>query len=251
MINVSKKTFNLILKKKSTGLCRWSGRDDTAMELSFFAKHRNRGDAKRNLGAGSARTTPRAHTTTAARGGAPHTTITKALNAVASKAASSGRVPPSKGEPEPHPHQRNPPNAIVAHLREGLDIVNLYTGRPICRLPLPPSGLHVDLNGDGVLDHVVAVGSNYEQHLGMTAHAHMEHCHGYVHTGLPPNIALFNGSICKNNAASDILGTREMGDGARWMVEVRSDFQSFFFQNYTNYCFDTLTQKIVFFRSSK
>jgi hypothetical protein len=31
-------------------------------------------------------------------------------------------------------------------------------GRTICKLHLPPSGLHADINGDGVLDHVQAYG---------------------------------------------------------------------------------------------
>ena len=33
-------------------------------------------------------------------------------------------------------------------------------GRTICKLHLPSPGLHADINGDGVLDHVQAYGEN-------------------------------------------------------------------------------------------
>lgn len=46
------------------------------------------------------------------------------------------------------------PNVLVAHLEEGIEAVHLYSGRTLCKLHLPSPGLHADLNGDGVLDHV-------------------------------------------------------------------------------------------------
>lgn len=52
-----------------------------------------------------------------------------------------------------------PPNVIVAHLEEGLEVIHLYSGRTVCRLYLPSPGLHVDLNGDGIPDHLVVVGT--------------------------------------------------------------------------------------------
>lgn len=45
------------------------------------------------------------------------------------------------------------PNVLVAHLEEGVEAVHLYSGRTLCKLHLPPAGLHADLDGDGVLDH--------------------------------------------------------------------------------------------------
>ena len=53
-------------------------------------------------------------------------------------------------------HAFQAPNVLVAHLEEGIEAVHLYSGRTLCKLHLPPSGLHADLNGDGVLDHVQA-----------------------------------------------------------------------------------------------
>jgi len=51
-------------------------------------------------------------------------------------------------------HSAAAPNVLVAHLEEGIEAVHLYSGRTLCKLHLPSPGLHADLNGDGVLDHV-------------------------------------------------------------------------------------------------
>jgi len=55
-------------------------------------------------------------------------------------------------------HEFLPPNVFVAHLEEGIEAIHLYSGRTVCRLPLQSHSLHVDLNGDGIPDHVHAVG---------------------------------------------------------------------------------------------
>ena len=67
--------------------------------------------------------------------------------ALAMRGGAPGRGPASK-------HAYQAPNVLVAHLEEGIEAVHLYSGRTLCKLHLPPSGLHADLNGDGVLDHV-------------------------------------------------------------------------------------------------
>jgi hypothetical protein len=51
-------------------------------------------------------------------------------------------------------HGLHAPNVLVAHLEEGIEAVHLYSGRTLCKLHLPAPGLHADINGDGVLDHV-------------------------------------------------------------------------------------------------
>ena len=42
----------------------------------------------------------------------------------------------------------------MADLGEGLEVLHLFTGRPVCAVTLPAPGLHADVNGDGALDHV-------------------------------------------------------------------------------------------------
>lgn len=53
------------------------------------------------------------------------------------------------------------PNALVAHLRDGVEILHLYTGRPLCRLSLKRDVLHADINSDGVIDHLEPVAGVY------------------------------------------------------------------------------------------
>ena len=59
-------------------------------------------------------------------------------------------------------HNHTTPNVLVAHLEEGLEVIHLFSGRAVCRLYLPSPGLHADLNGDGIPDHVVAVGRCFD-----------------------------------------------------------------------------------------
>lgn len=59
-----------------------------------------------------------------------------------------------------HVHRHSGPgNALVSHLHEGIEAVHIYTGRTLCKLHLPSPGLHVDLNGDGIVDHLQAYGT--------------------------------------------------------------------------------------------
>lgn len=41
-----------------------------------------------------------------------------------------------------------------------IEALHLASGRTICKLHLQEGGLHADINGDGVLDHVQVVGGN-------------------------------------------------------------------------------------------
>jgi len=51
-------------------------------------------------------------------------------------------------------HHKSPPNVVVAHVEDGIEIIHMYSGRPVCRLALQPQVLHADINGDGIPDHV-------------------------------------------------------------------------------------------------
>lgn len=88
---------------------------------------------------------------------------------------------------------------MVAHLEEGIEAIHLFSGRTVCRLHLPTPGLHVDLNGDGVPEHIVAAGGNPEDLLeeGDTGHAHSRYCYVSVHSGIPARLHLWNGTACR------------------------------------------------------
>lgn len=44
-------------------------------------------------------------------------------------------------------------NAVVAHSREGIEIVDVQTGKAMCSVVLAEGQLHADVNRDGMVDH--------------------------------------------------------------------------------------------------
>jgi len=49
-----------------------------------------------------------------------------------------------------------PPNVIVAHRADGLDVVHLFSGRLLCQVRLM-QGTHADVNRDGAIDHLYSL----------------------------------------------------------------------------------------------
>ena len=99
-----------------------------------------------------------------------------------------------------------PPNALVAHVENGIEAVHLYTGRTLCRLALRPgAALHADVNADGVPDEVEAWGgSPWGVDSSHAAHHHHREgqggCWAQARSGVPPREFLFDGSICRHGA---------------------------------------------------
>jgi len=92
------------------------------------------------------------------------------------------------------------PNVIVAHLKEGIEAVHLATGRTVCKLYLPEGGLHADINGDGVLDHVQAAGGHGSQRIVPTGMMEaLKPCWAIATSGVPVVEQLFNGTICRHS----------------------------------------------------
>ena len=79
-------------------------------------------------------------------------------------------------------------NAIVAHTEGGLDVLHLHSGARVCSVRLPSPGVTVDLDGDGVLDYVVAVGGASAHDGGAVSghHAPARACTGVALAGVPP-----------------------------------------------------------------
>ncbi|CBN74487.1 aldehyde dehydrogenase, putative [Ectocarpus siliculosus] len=108
--------------------------------------------------------------------------------------------------------------------RDGLEAVELSTGKPLSAVALPAAagtdaGVYVDLNGDGVVDHVQAVGTRGGQgwghlHEGVAmghlseeptpsqpARRFLPPCYALAVSGLPPREQLFNASLCHDAGA--------------------------------------------------
>jgi len=90
-------------------------------------------------------------------------------------------------------------NAVVAHLEEGIEIISVADGSPICKLHLGAGSVHADVNNDGVVDHAIAYGSQRRQHLmHESVHDGGEYdCIGVVRSGIPAQETLFEGSLCR------------------------------------------------------
>lgn len=50
-------------------------------------------------------------------------------------------------------------NVVVAKRRHGLEVLHLYTGRPLTQIELSAFASHADVNGDGAVDHVDGLNS--------------------------------------------------------------------------------------------
>ncbi len=173
-------------------------------------------------------------------------TATAVTRAMAAKRSTSGIRLNHHSESE---HVRHP-NVIVAHMREGVEVIHLYTGQTVARLALKPGAVHVDVNGDGVIDHIEPVaridlpgeslgraeagagagagaGKGHGPHDGSGAtarasggdggahdHARVRsagsQCIFFVTSGIPPIHQLFNGSVC---------ATKRGGIGAGAQIE--------------------------------
>eukprot|EP00891_Asterochloris_glomerata_P007069 jgi/Astpho2/7069/e_gw1.00107.25.1_t len=175
----------------------WSRLQDTSLQLAHFERQKA-GTGPRRQGLATARDPlpgelPRAR-------GMDHTNpVSAALHSVSSvpgvlHIATSGSTPRSPAVSAAR-KPAGPGNVLVAHLQEGMEAIHLYSGRTICRLHLQSGGLHVDLNGDGVPDHIHAIGKPSMPRP--PEGSHRRHCWAVARSGIPPTSPLFNGSICR------------------------------------------------------
>ncbi|KAF5177334.1 Fg-gap repeat-containing protein [Thalictrum thalictroides] len=92
------------------------------------------------------------------------------------------------------------PNVVVAHQKEGIEALHLASGRTVCKLHLQEGGLHADINGDGVLDHVQVIGRNgAEQTVVSGSMEVLRPCWAVATSGVPVREQLFNASICHHS----------------------------------------------------
>ncbi len=112
------------------------------------------------------------------------------------------------------------PNAIVAHTRDGIEVLALYTGRPITHLPLEAQQTHADINADGVIDHLTVIrplpgagaGGVDDGALSPSSsswQSQLTPCLAVVSSHIPPSAELFNVSVC-SSAVDQLLAIHFM-----------------------------------------
>lgn len=104
----------------------------------------------------------------------------------------------SKAESHSQLDHISEPNVVVAKHKDGIEVIHLFTGRPVCRLQLQ-DGLYIDLNDDGIIDRIQAfVGTGHFKGKSISAAVFKKHfvCYAYATTGVPTLEPLFNVSLC-------------------------------------------------------
>ncbi|KAK2990452.1 hypothetical protein RJ640_011200 [Escallonia rubra] len=179
---------------------RWDRREDTLLKLAHFRRHK-----RKTLKRTSGKTTSYPFNKPEENHPPGKDSTNRISNAIGKTAKYAGSAKSKK--PLPYiPTITNytqlwwVPNVVVAHQKEGIEAVHLASGRTICKLHLQEGGLHADINGDGVLDHVQAVGGNgAEQTVVSGSMEVLRPCWAVATSGVPVREQLFNVSICHHS----------------------------------------------------
>ncbi|GAB4848510.1 hypothetical protein Ancab_003217 [Ancistrocladus abbreviatus] len=178
----------------------WDRREDTYFQLAHFRRHKRK-TLKKNSGKNTNYPfhKPEEHQP-------PGKDSTKKISNLIGKAAKyAGSAKSKKTIPYIPTITNNTqfwwlPNVVVVHGKEGIEALHLATGRTLCKLHLLEGGLHADINGDGVLDHVQVVGGNgAEQTVVSGSMEVLRPCWAVATSGVPVREQLFNASICHHS----------------------------------------------------
>ncbi|KAI9081271.1 hypothetical protein K1719_036771 [Acacia pycnantha] len=178
----------------------WERREDTMLKLAHFQPHKRK-TLKRSTG----RTTMSYPSHKPEENHPPGKDSTKKISHMIGKAANYvGSVKRKKQLPYVPTITNSTdlwwvPNVVVVHQKEGVEVLQLASGRTICKLHLQEGGLHADINGDGVLDHVQAVGGTGAEQLVSGSKEVLGPCWAVATSGVPVREQLFNVSICHHN----------------------------------------------------
>ncbi len=117
-----------------------------------------------------------------------------------------------------HPHMGKP-NVVIFHGSEGLAILSLKNGSPVCHISLMDNALYADIDQDGVIDTVQvittpesvdkssAVKSLIHRIAGPARERQVQAdgpsiCHALVTSGLPPREEVFTVPLCVGGSAN-------------------------------------------------
>ncbi|CAO2828082.1 unnamed protein product [Amaranthus hypochondriacus] len=192
----------------------WDRREDTCFELAHFRRHKRK--TLKKLSGKNANYPfhkPEEHHP-------PGKDSTKKISRFIGKAAQYAGSAKSKKAMPYVPTITNytqlwwVPNVVVAHEKEGIEALHLATGRTVCKLHLQEGGLHADINGDGVLDHVQVVGANGAERTVVSGSMEvLKPCWAVATSGVPVREQLFNASICHHYSPFNLFQHGEFSRG--------------------------------------
>lgn len=134
-----------------------------------------------------------------------------------------------------HPRMGKP-NVVLFHGRDGLAVVSLKNGRPVCHISLTDHALYADLDQDGKLDTVqvvtspedfsasTGVQSLIQKITGETKDRTLQPdapviCHALVTSGLPPQEELFTAPLCLGGPSMSHRSQSGLSAAAPLLVE--------------------------------
>eukprot|EP01094_Clydonella_sp_ATCC50884_P017506 TRINITY_DN3067_c0_g1_i5.p1 TRINITY_DN3067_c0_g1~~TRINITY_DN3067_c0_g1_i5.p1 ORF type:complete len:505 (-),score=89.48 TRINITY_DN3067_c0_g1_i5:38-1552(-) len=164
---------------------RWGSRHDSLLTIAHFERRRGH----------SMHSTPPASSLASAfgvnrdRASLPSSSSLLLSNIHSSLLHVAGLPVSSQGRAHSELEHIEQPNVVVAHTRDGIEVVHLHTGRPLCALELPnKKGVYADVNSDGVIDHIETVIKRDEKE---------KRCYGWITSGVPPTDTLMGVDICE------------------------------------------------------
>lgn len=176
---------------------RWERREDTKFELAHFRKHKRK--AHKQLPGRKSTLGIHKPDDALKPGKDPGNKLANMIGKTASLASNTKPVKRIQYLPTITNHTQLwwVPNVLVAHLKEGIEAIHLASGRTVCKLLLQEGGLHADVNGDGVLDHVQAVGGVGAERVVLSGLMEaIRPCTAVATSGVPVREQLFNATIC-------------------------------------------------------
>lgn len=123
---------------------------------------------------------------------------------------------------DPHSEEEHikHPNVIVAHLSTGIEVVHLYTGRPVCTLRMG-QGLHADLTGDRIIEIATAIPRNPADEIQHSDESLA--CKGLVFAYEYNMQQVFNISICEKEEYKSSLNSLYLRDAKQATQSKRID----------------------------